>query len=99
MYKELDKRLLHITDLLKVKGVAWERRSNPKDKALGDNLYTRELPVDQDEERPETVRAYLEVMEMYLFALAIVGSEPVDPQPAEAEERHKDPSDYVVFPY
>ena len=97
--KEIEKRFLHITELLKIKGVLWERRSNTSRQKVGDNLYTDVAPDQQDEVRPETVKAYLEVMEMYMLALAIVGATPVHPSPTAAETKEADPSDYVVFPY
>ena len=99
LWRELDKRFLHITDLLRIKGVAYERRAQARDKKVGDNLYAKETPDEQTEDRPETVRAYLEVMEMYMLALAIVGSDAVDPLPKDPESKDRDPSDYVRFPY
>ena len=42
---------------------------------------------------------YLEVMEMYMLAMAIVGTEPVKPLPEAPESITSEPFDYVMFPY
>ncbi len=97
--KELEKRFLHVTDLMKIKGIVWERRSETIKEQVGDNLYTERTPDQQHEERAETLRSYLEVMEMYMLAMAVVGAAPVTPEPTAKETRGSDPSDYVVFPY
>ena len=97
--KEIDKRFLHVTDLMKIKGVVWERQAETKKERVGDNLYTELRPEDQDERRAETVWNYLEVMEMYMLAMAIVGTEPMKPLPEAPETVTSDPTDYVMFPY
>ncbi len=99
LYKELDKRCLHVTDLPKIKGVVWERKAESRKEKVADQLYLERTPDAQEESRPQTVRAYLECMEMCMLALAIVGAKPFDPAPKEAETRETDPSDYVNFPY
>ena len=106
LWKELDKRFLHQTDLLRIKGVMWERTSETTKKKAGENLYYEVTPEQQqDEAKAETVRNYLDAMEMYMLALAIAGSAPVSPLPMTEgkvmipESRDTDPSDYVVFPY
>ena len=97
--KEIDKRFLHVTDLMKIKGVVWERQSESKKEKIGDNLYTEIRPEGQDERRAETVWNYLNVMEMYMLAMSIVGAEPVKQLPETPESITSDPADYVVFPY
>jgi len=85
-------------DCVAPRAACFERRAQARDKKVGDNLYAKETPDEQTEDRPETVRAYLEVMEMYMLALAIVGSDAVDPLPKDPESKDRDPSDYVRFP-
>ncbi len=65
--KELDKRFMHVTDLMKIKGVIWERQSESKKEKGGENLYSERTPDQQDEERTEIVRNYLDVIEMYML--------------------------------
>ena len=100
IFKELEKRFLHITDILKIKGVKWERRVHEGKKKVAEHLYTDANAADQDKDNlPATVQAYLQALEMYMLAMAIVGSKPLEPQPAQAETREADPSDYLLFPY
>ena len=97
--KELEKQFLHVTDLMKIKGVVWERQSEAKKEQVGTNFYTDVRPENQDEVRADTVWNYLDVIEMYLLAMSIVGATPITPQPGAEEDMASDPSDYVVFPY
>ena len=97
--KELDKRFMHVTDLMKIKGVIWERQSESKKEKVGENLYSERTPDQQDEERTETVRNYLDVIEMYMLGLSIAGAKALEPAPTAPEDSSTDPSDYVIFPY
>ncbi len=84
---------------MKVKGVDVERRGQTKKKEIGGGLPYTATAEEVDVDRPKTVTAYLVAMAMYMLALAIWGSKPRDPQPAEEESRETDPVDYVYFPY
>ncbi len=98
IFKELEKRFMHVTDLMKIKGVIWERKAETTKEQVGEHLYVERTPEQQDEVRDETVRNYLEVMEMYMLALAIVGAQKISPPPSKPETQESDPSDYVIFP-
>ena len=97
--REMERRFFHITNIMKVKGVDVERRGQTKKKEIGGGLQYTATAEEVDVDRPETVTAYLAAMAMYMLALAIWGSKPRDPQPAEEESRETDPVDYVYFPY
>ena len=98
-HKEIEARFLHITDLLKIRGLQSERKNVSHKKKVADNLYTESEPAALDEDRPETIRALLECIEMYMLTLAIVGAKKVELAPQVPEVRDSDPADYVHFPY
>ena len=97
--REMERRFLHLTDVLKVKGVDVERRAQTKKTDIGKGLtYTAEAK-ELDASRPETVAAYLAALRMYTLALAIWGAKGRDPAPTDAETRETNPEDYVHFPW
>ncbi len=51
--KEIERRFLHVTDLMKIKGVIWERRAETKKEKVGEQLYMERTPDSQDEDRAE----------------------------------------------
>ncbi len=98
--REMERRFLHNTDVLKVKGVNVERRAQGKHKALGDTgLYRKEDAAEVVVQRPQTAPAYLSGLRMYMQRLAIWVSKQMDPQPRDAENRESKPEKYVNFPW
>ena len=49
IFRETQKRFLKITELLKIKGVKWERRNHKTEKQVGENLYTKPEAADADD--------------------------------------------------
>ncbi len=54
---------------------------------MGGGLQYRAPAEEVEADRPETVTAYLSALAMYMLALAMWGSKPRDPSPAEQESR------------
>jgi hypothetical protein len=81
-YRELDKRLLTVCDIWKVKTLRHQVMTTKKRKQVGTDLYTFE---DEAEETPETrdVEKYLAMLYTYLLALSITGSNKVHGAPVE----------------
>ena len=69
--RELERRFLHVTDVLKIKGVDLERRAQAKKQEVGKGLTFTQDAQDTEAERPQTVTAYLAAVRMYMLALAI----------------------------
>ncbi len=98
--REMERRFLHNADVLKVKGVATERRGKNKKKAIGDTCLTfQESAAEAEFARPATVGAYLAGLRMYMLALAIWGSKATEPAPRDEETRETKPETYVQFPW
>ncbi len=98
--REMERRFLHNADVLKVKGVATERRGKNKKKAIGDTGLTfQESAAEAEFARPATVGAYLAGLRMYMLALAIWGSKAIEPAPRDEETRETKPETYVQFPW
>ena len=79
---------MHVTEVMKVKGVDIERRAQAKKKEVGKGLtYTAEAS-EVEAKRPETVMAYLGALRMYMLALAMWGAKPRDPRRAQQPSGH-----------
>ena len=89
--REMERRFLHITNIMTVKGVDIERKATSRKKELGGGLQYNEPAQEVEAERPETVTAYLAALEMYMLALAIWGSKPREPLPGDTETRETEP--------
>ncbi len=81
VHNEVSKRLLHITQVARVKGVEDERRVSQKRKESGGGLSYTVGPQEVDAKRPNTIDGHLDGLEMYLLALSVVGCAHVDPLP------------------
>ena len=82
-YRELDKRLLTVYDIWKVKTLLHQVMSTKKRKKVGTDLYTFE---DDPDTAPEShvVDRYLSLLHTYLLAMSIAGSsKPPGPPPDE----------------
>lgn len=101
--KEREWRFLHITDVLKVKGVETERRAQARKQEVGKRLPYTQPAGAVAESRPETVTCYLNALGMYMLAVAVWGSKLRDPPGHNGapvvETRDADPENYVEFPW
>ena len=81
-YREMDKRLLTVYDIWKVKTLRHQVMTTKKRKQVGTDLYTFE---DEAEEKSGThdVEEYLAMLYTYLLALSIAGSNKVQGAPVE----------------
>ena len=71
-FREVDRRLLTVHDIWKVRSLKHQVTTSRKRKQVGDGLYTFEEEAYADP--AHTVSAYLAKLHTYLLALAITGS-------------------------
>ena len=96
-YREMDKRLLTVYDIWKVKTLLHQVMSTKKRKQVGTDLYTFE---DEPELTSDThgVEKYLAVLHTYLLALSIAGSSKVQGAPTD-ETFGSDSTKFVKVPW
>ena len=96
-YREMDKRLLTIYDMWKVKTLKNQVMSTKKRKQVGTDLYMIE---DEAEAKPQAhgVDKYLAMMYTYLLALAMAGSNRIPDAPTE-ETFGCDATKFVKVPW
>jgi hypothetical protein len=81
-YREMDKRLLTVYNILKVKTLLHQVTSTKKRKQVGTDLYTFEDETE-DTAGAHGVEKYLALLHTYLLALSIAGSSKVQGAPDE----------------
>ena len=96
-YREMEKRLLTVYDVWKVKNLLHQVMTTKKRKQVGTDLYTFE---DEAEATPGArgVDRYLATLHTYLLALSIAGSNKVQGAPAE-EAFGSDSTKFVNVPW
>ena len=96
-YREMEKRLLTVYDIWKVKTLRHQVMTTKKRKQVGTDLYTFE---DEAEVRLDThgVEKYLAMLHTYLLALSIAGSSKVQGAPVE-EAFGNDSTKFVKVPW
>ena len=96
-YREMEKRLLTVYDVWKVKTLRHQVMTTKKRKQVGTDLYTFE---DEAEVKPEAhgVEKYLAMLHTYLLALSIAGSSKVQGAPVE-EAFGSDSTKFVKVPW
>lgn len=96
--RELDKRMLCVTSVWKIKTLQWQLLTTNKKRKLGDGLYTEE--PDLDDVGPKDVESYLERLFTLMLAYALVGSSraPGAPPPKEEDIVGSDSSKFVTIP-
>ena len=95
-YRELDKRLLTVYDIWKVRSLKYQVTTTRKRKQVGDGLFTFE--EDGHNEASRTVNVYMANLHTYLLALAMTGT--VKRSDAPAQESHgSDPLKFVAAPW
>jgi len=96
-YREMEKRLLTVYDIWKVKTLRHQVMTTKKRKKVGTDLYTFE---EETEVKPDTygVAKYLEMLHTYLLALSIAGSSKVQGAPVE-EAFGNDSVKFVKVPW
>ncbi|CAE7538614.1 unnamed protein product [Symbiodinium sp. CCMP2592] len=77
--RELNKRMLCVFSVWKVKSLQFQLLSTSKKRKLGDNLYTEDQ--DQDEVIPRDCESYLDRLQILLTAYALAGVQPVAGSP------------------
>ncbi|CAE7363164.1 unnamed protein product, partial [Symbiodinium sp. CCMP2592] len=77
--RELNKRMLCVFSVWKVKSLQFQLLSTSKKRKLGDNLYTEDQ--DQDEVIPRDYESYLDRLQILLTAYALAGVQPVAGSP------------------
>ncbi|CAE7812806.1 unnamed protein product [Symbiodinium sp. CCMP2592] len=77
--RELNKRMLCVFSVWKVKSLQFQLLSTSKKRRLGDNLYTEDQ--DQDEVIPRDCESYLDRLQILLTAYALAGVQPVAGSP------------------
>ena len=97
VYREMEKRLLTVYDIWKVKTLKHQVMSTKKRKQVGTDLYMFE---DEAEEKPEAhkVEKYLALLHTYLLALSIAGSSKVHGAPVD-EAFGCDAAKFVKVPW
>ena len=95
----LKRRRLHIDEVMKIKGLAQERRGQARKREVADHLHFTVEAEDVPAERGETIEEYLAALAMYMLAMAVAGAQPRAPLPAESETRETKPCDYVLVPW
>ena len=95
-YREVEKRLLTVYDMWKVRSLMHQVTSSKKRKQVGDGLYT----FEEEAQAPLQFSAatYLMHLHTYLLALAITGSVKKSGAPAE-ETMGSDPTQFVDAPW
>jgi hypothetical protein len=96
-YREMEKRLLTVYDVWKVKNLLHQVMSTKKRKQVGTDLYTFE---DDAEATPgiRGVERYLATLHTYLLALSIAGSSKMQGAPTE-EAFGNDSTKFVKVPW
>ena len=96
-YREMDKRLLTVYDIWKVKTLRHQVMTTKKRKQVGTDLYMFE---DEADAKPEAhvVEKYLSLLHTYLLALSIAGSSKVQGAPSE-EAFGSDATKFVKVPW
>ena len=96
-YREMEKRLLTVYDVWKIKNLLQQVMTTKKRKQVGTDLYTFE---DEPETTLETrgVEKYLALLHTYLLALSIAGSSKVQGAPVE-EALGSDSAKFVKVPW
>lgn len=82
--REMEKRMLCVYNLWKVKSLQFQLHCTQKKRKLGDGLYTDE--VDDEEPASHDADSYLDKLHTLLLAYAIAGASPLPGAPAAAEE-------------
>ena len=95
-YREMDKRLLTVYDVWKVRSLKHQVTSCRKRKQVGDGLYTFEDEVNTDP--THSVNAYLARLHTYLLAISISGTLKKTGAPAD-ETFGSDSADFVAAPW
>ena len=96
-YREMEKRLLTVYDVWKVKNLMHQVMTTKKRKQVGMDLYTFEDDADAAAEI-RGVEKYLSMLHTYLVALSIAGSNKVQGAPSE-ENFGSDSTKYVKVPW
>ena len=96
-YREMEKRLLTVYDMWKVKNLMHQVMTTKKRKQVGTDLYTFEDDADAATEI-RGVEKYLSMLHTYLLALAIAGSNKMQGAPPE-ETFGSDSTKYVKVPW
>jgi len=96
-YREMEKRLLTVYDVWKVKTLRHQVMTTKKRRQVGTDLYMFE---DEAEVKPEAhgVEKYLAMLHTYLLALSIAGSSKVQGAPVE-EAFGSDSTKFVKVPW
>ena len=96
-YREMEKRLLTVYDVWKVKNLMHQVMTTKKRKQVGTDLYTFE---DEAEAMPEVrgVEKYLTMLHTYLLALATAGSSKMSGAPQD-EVFGNDSTKFVKVPW
>lgn len=96
-YREMDKRLLTVYDIWKVKTLLHQVMSTKKRKLVGTDLYTFE---DEPETIPDShvVDKYLSSLHTYLLAMSVAGSSKAHNAPAD-EAFGGDSTKFVKVPW
>jgi hypothetical protein len=95
-YRELDRRLLTVYDIWKVRSLKHQVTTTRKRKQVGDGLFTFEEDVHAEASR--TVSVYMANLHTYLLALAITGTTKMSDAP-EKETFGSDPLKFVAAPW
>ena len=95
-FREIDRRLLTVHDIWKVRSLKHQVTTSRKRKQPGDGLYTFEEEAYADP--THTVSVYLAKLHTYLLALAITGSVKNSDAPQE-ETFGSDSANYVAAPW
>jgi len=96
-YREMDKRLLTVYDVWKVKSLMHQVMTTKKRKQVGTDLYT----FEDDAEAATEIRGverYLAMLHTYLLALSIAGSNKVQGAPPD-ETLGSDSTKYAKVPW
>jgi hypothetical protein len=96
-YREMDKRLLTVYDVWKVKTLLHQVTSTKKRKQVGTDLYTFEDDADATV-GTRGVEKYLATLHTYLLALSIAGSNKMEGAPPE-EAFGNDATKFVKVPW
>ena len=96
-YREMEKRLLTVYDVWKVKSLMHQVMTTKKRKQVGTDLYTFEDDADAATEI-RGVEKYLSMLHTYLLALSIAGSNKVQGAPMD-ETLGSDSTKYAKVPW
>lgn len=96
--RELDKRMLCVTPVWKVKSLQWQLLTTNKKRKLGDGLFTEE--PEADEPGPRDAEHYLDKLYTLMLAYALVGTSRVTgaPSPKDEEAIGADTTLFVSVP-